>query len=376
MKLRRCEIVQQLEYLSVEKIEEVLKEKKCIKDYAYIIHDKDKDEKGELKKAHIHLALRFDNGYDPKNISKWFGITENYVSKIKGDWLDLLRYLIHKNAKDKFQYSENDVVSNFDYSEEIKKEKTKGGRKKKLDPRKEEIIEMIVSGEIREYNYNNYITPLEFTEYNKAIKDAFTYRKDKIIMEGSEREMECIFITGKPGTGKTTYAKKICKDKGLSYYVSSSTNDILDGYKGQDVLILDDLRPQSMELVDLLKLLDNNTNSLVKSRFKNKFIECKMIIITTVLNVEHFYIDIKGSEFEPIEQFKRRCKTYVTLDQDYMYIRPYDAKIKDYGKTYKIDNPVKLEVYSSLKNDQELIYDSIMTLGLSYEDLGIKEDLI
>lgn len=376
MKLRRCEVVQQLQYLSIEKIEEVISSKKCIKEYAYIIHDKDTDEKGELKEPHIHLALRFDNGYDTKHISQWFGITENYISKLKGEWIDLLKYLIHKNAEDKYQYLEEEVVSNFNYSEEIKKEKKVGRPKKEKDKRKEEIINLIAEGEIREFNYNDYITPVEYTKYSKAIKDAFTYRKDKLIMQGAEREMECIFITGKPGTGKTTYAKKICKDKGLSYYVSSSTNDILDGYKGQDVLILDDLRPQSMELVDLLKLLDNNTNSLVKSRFKNKFIECKMIIITTVLNVEHFYIDIKGSEFEPIEQFKRRCKTYVTLDEDYMYIRPYDAKIKDYGKTYKIDNPVKLEVYSSLKNDQELIYDSIMTLGLSYEDLGIKEDLI
>ena len=370
MKLKLCEVVQQVKYLSIEKIEEVLKEKDCIKDYAYIIHDKDVNEKGELKEPHIHLALRFKNAYDTKHIASWFGITENYVSKVKGKWVDMLKYLTHQNAPDKYQYSDSEVVSNFDFTETIKKSS------KSKDERKEEIVNLIAEGEIREFNYNDYITPIEYTKYSKAIKDAFTYRKDKLIMQGAEREMECIFITGKPGTGKTTYAKKICKDKGLSYYVSSSTNDILDGYKGQDVLILDDLRPQSMELVDLLKLLDNNTNSLVKSRFKNKFIECKMIIITTVLNVEHFYIDIKGSEFEPIEQFKRRCKTYVTLDEDYMYIRPYDAKIKDYGKTYKIDNPVKLEVYSSLKNDQELIYDSIMTLGLSYEDLGIKEDLI
>lgn len=374
MKLKLCEIVQQVKYLSIEKVEEVLKEKECIKDYAFIIHDKDTNEKGELKDPHIHLAIRFNNSYDTKHVAQWFDIKENYISRVKGKWVDMLKYLTHQNAKEKYQYSEDQVVSNFDFKETIKKEgKIKG---QKIDERKEEIINLIANGEIREYNYNEYITVVEFTKYSKAIKDAFTYRKDKLIMEGSEREMECIFVTGKPGTGKTTYAKKICRDKGFSYYVSSSTNDILDGYKGQDVLILDDLRPQSMELVDLLKLLDNNTNSLVKSRFRNKFIECKMIIITTVLNVEHFYMDIKGAEHEPIDQFKRRCKTYVTLDEDHMYIRPYDAKIKDYGKTYKIDNPVKLEVYSSLKNDQELIYDSMMTLGLSYEDLGIKEDLI
>lgn len=369
MRVKLCEIVQQLEYLSVEKIEEVLKEKDCIRDYAYIIHDRDIDDKGALKKAHIHLAIRFNNSYDTKHIAQWFGITENYISKVKGKWVDVLKYLTHKNAKDKYQYSDDDVVSNFDFKEEIKK----GGRK--TDERKEEIILKIANGEIREYNYNYYITPIEYTKYSKVIKDAFTYRKDKLIMEGLDRDMECIFVTGKSGTGKTTYAKKIAKDRGLSYYVSSSTNDIMDGYKGQDVLILDDLRPQSMELIDLLKLLDNNTSSLVKSRFRNKFIECKMIIITTVLDINHFYIDIKGAEHEPIEQFKRRCKTYVTLDKDYMYIRPFDAKIMDYGKTYRVENPVKLEVYSALKNDEEIILDSIIALGLTYDDVDNMEVL-
>ena len=54
MKLKLCEVVQQLKYLSIEKIEEVLKEKDCIRDYAYIIHDKDVNEKGEVK-SHIYI---------------------------------------------------------------------------------------------------------------------------------------------------------------------------------------------------------------------------------------------------------------------------------------------------------------------------------
>ena len=283
MKLKLCEIVQQLDYISIEKIEEVLESKECIRDYAYIIHDKDLDDKGELKKSHIHLALRFKNSYDTKHISQWFDIPEQYISKVKGKWADMLKYLTHKNAKDKFQYEDSDVVSNFDFLGVIENSnKTLSDIFK--DERKIEIIEMIACGEIREYNYHQYISPCEYSKYSKAINDAFKYRVDKLITEGVTRQMECIFITGKSGSGKTTYAKKIAEDKGMSYYISSSTNDIMDGYKGQDVLILDDLRPNSMELIDLLKLLDNNTSSLVKSRFKNNsvsvFIEEYTISLT------------------------------------------------------------------------------------------------
>ena len=47
-------------------------------------------------------------------------------------------------------------------------------------------------------------------------------------------------------------------------------------------LILDDLRPSCIGLSDLLKMLDNHTSSSVKSRYYNKVLECKLIIITSI----------------------------------------------------------------------------------------------
>ena len=58
--LRRCEVVSQMtETFNIEIIKNILNEKDCIKEYAYIIHNKDKDKNGELKKPHIHLIMRF-----------------------------------------------------------------------------------------------------------------------------------------------------------------------------------------------------------------------------------------------------------------------------------------------------------------------------
>lgn len=343
-----CEIVQQLEYLSLDKIESVLKSKECIKDYAYIVHDKDVDDKGALKKSHVHLALRFNNAYDTKHISQWFDVPEQYIGRVKGKWVDVLKYLTHKNALDKFQYLDEEVVSNFDFVEEIK------NKDKSKDERKFEIINKIVSGEIREYNYYDYISIEEYDKYRKSIDNAFKYRLDSI--KGVERQMECIFITGDSGTGKTSYAKQVAKDRGFSVFVSSGSNDPLDDYKGQDCIILDDLRPSCMGLSDLLKMLDNHTASTVKSRYKNKVLECRLIIITTTLSIDSFFSNVFSEEKETIVQLKRRCGLMLNFHLKYYETYVYDPYKRDYVYYGDMPNPLYLEksLASSMSREEQL----------------------
>ena len=89
----------------------------------------------------------------------------------------------------------------------------------------------------------------------------------------SARNLQVVFICGKGGTGKTYYAKKMLESMELDYCVSSSSNDPFQDYMGQKAMILDDLRDTAFRdgrsdgFDDLLKILDNNTSSSVKSRF-------------------------------------------------------------------------------------------------------------
>lgn len=156
--------------------------------------------------------------------------------------------------------------------------------------------------------------------------------------------MDCMYVTGGSGTGKTTYAKQIAAENGYSVFISSGSNDILDDYKGEDCIILDDLRPSCIGLSDLLKMLDNNTSSSVKSRYRNKVLECKMIIITSVLPLEQFYKGVFESENEPIEQFKRRCKVHVTLTREYLNYKMYDDFTGDYIDVGRCENPVAMYI--------------------------------
>ena len=333
MKTRLMEIVQQTKYLSSDAVKQGIA---CsyVQDYAYIVHDADTKEDGTLKEPHWHIYLRLKDSTDSKYIAQVFGVPEQYINRVKGKWADALMYCIHENAPEKFQYSEEDVISNFDFHAVKEKEKAK----KVKDARLLEIIDGIDTGQIREYNYFEHISMADAIKYDRQIKAAFKYRTDRL--RGLNRKMDCIFITGEAGTGKTTYAKMLADDKNLSVFVSSGSNDVLDGYSGEDCIILDDLRPSCMGLSDLLKMLDNNTASTVKSRYKNKVLECRMIIITSVLSLDKFFSNVFENETEPIVQLKRRCQTYIVMHTDTMNVYCYNFTIRDYELIATYENPI------------------------------------
>lgn len=183
LNLRMYDITQQLKYMNYSK-EEIIQilEKKNVKDWAIMVHDKDVHEDGTPVEPHYHIAVRFENARSSAHIAKWFDVPEQQVQRVQGRWQDILKYLTHENSPKKFQYAEEDVICNFDLASA--KETGVG--------RKEEIINLIANGEIREYNIAEKLTPFEFDKYSSSIKNAFAYRQ-KILLGVKDREMECVF---------------------------------------------------------------------------------------------------------------------------------------------------------------------------------------
>ncbi|WP_346970336.1 Rep family protein, partial [Bacteroides uniformis] len=66
--MKLFEIVQQEEYLNMDIVKGALENKKGIKDWLYILHDKDTDSEGNLKASHYHIYCRLTNSYDSKYI--------------------------------------------------------------------------------------------------------------------------------------------------------------------------------------------------------------------------------------------------------------------------------------------------------------------
>lgn len=276
-------------------------------------------------------------------------INEQCLEKIKKDE-SAVAYLTHENA-DKPKYKRSDIISsesiddiNTDIDKAVKEKQLKGSL-----IRKSEICEMIDKGIIKQYNISDYITVQEFVTYKNAIENAFKYRTDKL-RKGTDRNMDVVFIYGDARCGKTTFAKRVAKERyGDSVFISSSSNDLLDGYGGQDVIILDDLRASSVCLSDLLKMTDNHTSSSVKSRFYNKVLECRLLIITSIHDIDSFYRMVFKDDNEPIKQLKGRCRTMIHFTKDKIEYFDYDDLDENYVKAAETPNFILEEFIEEFK---------------------------
>ena len=77
--------------------------------YIYIKHDKDFDENNKHKKNHFHVLLYFPNQKLISALLNDLKVAENCVYIIRS-LTSQLRYLIHLDDEDKFQYDVNNVI--------------------------------------------------------------------------------------------------------------------------------------------------------------------------------------------------------------------------------------------------------------------------
>ena len=90
--------------------------------YAYIWHNRDLLNSGELKTLHLHIVLCTIKRTRVKtmlwNMVEWLHLENAYVDCITIDKCDSvplsLQYLTHKNNSEKYQYKYDDIISNWD----------------------------------------------------------------------------------------------------------------------------------------------------------------------------------------------------------------------------------------------------------------------
>lgn len=135
-------------FLSEDKILEVLGKLRNVKEYAYILHDSDyidvdseeelpsyyeyapRDSQGRiLKNPHWHIAIRFKRSLSINRIAKYFGFEgrEGFFKIVKPQkeatyddcWFDTVEYLTHESPKEidagKHRYEDSLVKANFDW---------------------------------------------------------------------------------------------------------------------------------------------------------------------------------------------------------------------------------------------------------------------
>lgn len=80
--------------------------------WAYILHDSDITADGDAKKAHYHFYGKCPTARTPQNVVNVIGVPLESIRNVN-KWKSAIRYLIHLDNPEKFQYEPDSVSANF-----------------------------------------------------------------------------------------------------------------------------------------------------------------------------------------------------------------------------------------------------------------------
>lgn len=297
------------------KIIEIIKEwsASCRFTYYAIEHNGEPEDSNQ----HYHIVLNF--GSSPIR----FSTIKNRFPYGRIETCKSLRatvqYLVHLNDLSKRTYEWSQIVTNDPNIDRFKVLSAQA-----LDLKLKKYIDQIMAGEIREFNFATSIEPEVFAKKKSALYNALELYRMKVLQDKT-RHINVIVCQGDSGTGKTTYCKAIADAQSKSICISSSSNDPFQDYKGEDILVLDELRSDVFCLSDLLKILDNHTKSTSRSRYNNKLFLGDTIFITTNEEWQDWY---KGDADEERNALKRRVGLLYKFRR--AAGKPYTAHIEQY----------------------------------------------
>ena len=321
---------------------------------------------------HYHIVLDFLGTTTPgEQVKKRFPF--GYIETC-GRVKRCVQYLVHLNDSTKAQYKWESIIHNDD----------KGLARFQIQKRElsfDELLRKIGSGEIREYEIVDYIDPVTYAKKKRQIDTVVEYYIEKRMKEPErtyENRIRVIVIQGPTRLGKTDIAKMLCKVRNKSFCMSGSGNDPWEPYRGQDCMIIDDLRDSSFTISTMIKMLDPYNSTLIHRRYHNACFLGNEIIITTNEPIWSFYVG-ENVHDESRRAFFSRMEWIVDFFEDTLghalfrlvrYNREKDRFERDrtvylYDPYYKIGNEEKdaLQQIARESNDYEEIFDFFEVVG-------------
>lgn len=137
------------------------------------------------------------------------------------------------------------------------------------------------------------------------------------------RNVKVIYRTGEVGSGKSYTYVRLCEQHGEEnvYLVSadSTTHGSFDQYASEKYLVIDELRPDSYSLSQLLGMLDGYKRQ-IPARYKNVFAAWEQVEIATVIPPEDLFKGMRrGGKADTFEQLRRRLESVVYHYKDLRY---------------------------------------------------------
>lgn len=264
------------ELLNEDKIIETIK-RKGVKQYAYILHDKDvyseadeeadpNHKQGEVKPPHWHIVLQCGYAMEIGVVAKWLGIAENFVDIPKGNgagkFLDCVEYLTHESTRQqelgKYRYEDSEVKTNFEFRARLdKRNENKAIYGKDLDEKEQLRFDVLYNGKtLRQCIAQDRL--LYMDDFEKLQKLRLQY----IAHQKPPKTRINYYICGKGGVGKGLISRALARsmypqyedDEDIFFEVGAKGAPF-EGYDGQPVVIWNDRRA-----IDLLTELNGRGN--------------------------------------------------------------------------------------------------------------------
>lgn len=290
---------------------------RTIKQWAYVLHDKDvysEDDEladathvaGTPKPPHWHIVMNCNNAMEIQTIAKWFGIADNFVDIPKGNgagkFLDCVEYLTHESYKQqelgKHRYADEEVHASegFDWRAKLDKRnenKVKYGRD--LSEEDQVLYDVLYNG-MTLHEVEKYDPLIYMDNVDKLLK----FRMDYIRRMPPPKQRINYYIYGKGGIGKDLMSRSLARalfpdieeDEDI-FFVVGAGNVTFEGYDGQPVIIWSDRR--SLQLVKTLGGKENFFNvfdthpSRQRQNVKNSSIS--LCNVVNIINGQEDYIE-------------------------------------------------------------------------------------
>ena len=297
-----------------------------VKNYAYILHDKDlkEDDSGELKKPHYHFLIQL---YQQQRGS-WF---KAFASDDLGHVLHrhsyapqgAYNYLIHDTpaSKHKYQYDPAERVSTIEKFDEATTQQVDQHQILMEDIDKHIAGEMTFEELIKKepkrvHSVANIRRTIDQFQGENKCADIF-------------RMLEIIYIYGRTDKGKTRHVMEKFGYRNVFRLTNYDDKTGFDGYKGEDVVVFEEFRGK-FGIEKMLNYLDGYPLKL-PSRYYEKEARYTKVYLVTNVKLSEQYRGMQAEHPATWMAFYRRIKQIYDFDRKglEMNIRPPDPPDTD-----------------------------------------------
>ena len=294
-------------------------------EWAFVLHDKDKEDNGMLKAFHYHVFFYFKNGKTVNTVAKYFNDDPERFEKWKYSKDNAYSYLIHETAKarkkGKYHYEDSEVIANFNYHQKMEqiRNSVKASKLETLSKKKVlKYIQLYASGGIDRTTLEEILGTYYMAD-NKALisnidQDLAVKKHKKFVADFQGKCCYVFWLYGESGVGKTRMVRDmLTKTHKGEFCILGSSKDYFQEYQGENYIVINDLRPNEIKYGDLLKLLDPyEHDKKAGSRYHDKLINAKQIYITTPYSPYKFWQEtyVANRGIDAFEQLKRRITAF------------------------------------------------------------------